>query len=355
MTVASTTVELEFSNVVAGTPIFVAIQTNGDPVTIRVAYGADRLPATINTDYVIVIAVDLLSFTLTPTPSLLAKIDVNGPNIIFVSRMVLLTTDFDLDDAFVREKLVSEFDEVWMALQQVTNAASGDVGDASQDAAAAAASAAAAGVSEDNAEAHKIDAQVAAASASGSANSAIASASSATTSATAAATSATNAANSALASANSATEAANTVSAIGNPATVAHTDITQTWTVAQTFDAAVVVYADVSANSFTTGGTIYSSGAIYSHGTSVIGNDTTDVVYIKGTLVNANISAMFDAVSVPAFGSECLNGVLGYGVSAPTWGDIIMFRGDQSLAAPAWRYHNCTGVVIAGLLGLPNV
>ena len=94
------------------------IQTNGDPATIYVDYGYERLPADQGIDYIVVIEPDLLSFTITPTATLLDKI-ASGLNVIHVSRQHPLTSDFDQDDAFVREKLVSEVDELWMALQQV--------------------------------------------------------------------------------------------------------------------------------------------------------------------------------------------------------------------------------------------
>jgi hypothetical protein len=128
MTVAATTVEIGFMNVVAGVPISVAMQTNGDPSTIYVAYGDLRRLATSGLDYIVELASDLLSFTLTPTVSLLDKIAASGPNVIYVIRRLPLTTDFDNDDAFVREKIVSEIDEIWMGLQQLQAGVAGEPG-----------------------------------------------------------------------------------------------------------------------------------------------------------------------------------------------------------------------------------
>lgn len=333
MTVADTTVTLEFTDVAAGVPVVVNIQTNGDPTSIFVSYGAseDRHPASAGVDYVIVMALDLLSFTLTPTASLMTKIAADGHNVIYVSRVVNLTTDFDQDDAFVREKLVSEFNEVWMALQQVTKA-TGSVGDASQSAAQAAASAAEAAIDAAETEADRV-------AAAASASAAAASEASALTSKTAAATSATSAGTSATNAAASAASAANSVVVIGDPATIARYNVSNPWSAPQTFNIDVTTTAN-----------LFSYGVLNSQGTSVIGNDAADVVYIKGTVVNAEISTQMSATWVN-FGKALLDAQLTN--AAITGGDVIIFR--QQSGGFAYRYTTPTPLVTAGLLGLPNI
>ena len=119
MAIAATTVELEFDSVVAGVPFVVGIQTSGVPSEVILKYGSLRIIATQGVDYTLAFAPDLMTFTITPQASLITKIAANGPNITFVSRLLPLTTDFDYDQAFIREQLVAEFDRVYMALQQI--------------------------------------------------------------------------------------------------------------------------------------------------------------------------------------------------------------------------------------------
>lgn len=159
MAIAGTTVELEFNNVVVNTPFVVGIQTSGVRSEVYVKYGSLKLVAVQDVDYSLEFAIGLLSFTITPLAPLLAKIAINGPNVLFAGRNLSLTSDFDNDDAFVREKLVTQFDRVWMGIQEAefqladledlvaTNAAaaiSAAAALASQNAAAASATAAAA-------------------------------------------------------------------------------------------------------------------------------------------------------------------------------------------------------------------
>lgn len=126
MAVPETTVEVEFTNVVAGVPLLVDIQTSGLRPEVYVKYGVTKIPAVQDADYLLEFAVDLLTFTVTPLPALLTKIGV-GTNVIYAGRDLPLTTDFDYDNAFVREKLVSEFDRVWMAIQRLDAITEGDV------------------------------------------------------------------------------------------------------------------------------------------------------------------------------------------------------------------------------------
>ena len=58
------------------------------------------------------------SIIVTPFQTLLDKIGT-GLNRVKIGRDEPFLTDFDTDDAFVREKIVYEFDRVWLGLQQV--------------------------------------------------------------------------------------------------------------------------------------------------------------------------------------------------------------------------------------------
>src|SRR5215471_3018673 len=103
MSISNTNVTQSFSNVSTGTPVVANITTKGVVAEIYVDYGANHLIAVQGTDYLVSIAADMLSVTITPQASLLAKIAANGPNIIYVRRTLPLTTDFDYNDAFVRQ------------------------------------------------------------------------------------------------------------------------------------------------------------------------------------------------------------------------------------------------------------
>ena len=118
MAIPETTVEVEFTDVVVGVPLTVDIQTSGVRAEVYVKYGIDKVLAVQDIDYLLEFAVDLITFEITPLQPLLDKIGV-GINVIYVGRDLSLTSDFDNDDAFVREKLVYEFDRVWMALQRL--------------------------------------------------------------------------------------------------------------------------------------------------------------------------------------------------------------------------------------------
>lgn len=119
MSLPGTTVEQSFTNVIVNVPLTVNIQTSGVKSEVRVRYGALELLAVQDVDYTILFAGNLLSFTFTPLQPLLDKIAISGPNVVSILRWLIPTTDFDYDDAFVREELVSEFDRVWMEAQQM--------------------------------------------------------------------------------------------------------------------------------------------------------------------------------------------------------------------------------------------
>lgn len=143
MTVAATTVELEFTNVVVNVPLVVPIQSYSTE-WFQVRYGDNKELATPGADYTIEYDnpadPTYLSFNFTPLTALLTKIGA-GTNVVYISRKLPLTTDFDNDDAFVREKIVTEFDKLWMTAQQLDEEFT-DTADAAASAAAAAASAA---------------------------------------------------------------------------------------------------------------------------------------------------------------------------------------------------------------------
>jgi microcystin-dependent protein len=121
MSISDTDVALEFTNIVVNVPITVGIHTSGVAGEIYVWYGASKFPATQGVDYSVAFPLDgsLFNFTITPTASLLAKIAISGPNVIYVARHLPYTTDFDYDNAFVRQKLVDEFNRTIMRFQQL--------------------------------------------------------------------------------------------------------------------------------------------------------------------------------------------------------------------------------------------
>src|SRR5215471_10564309 len=125
MSISNTTVTVTFTNVVTGTPVVASITTKGVVGEIYVDYGANHLTAVQGTDYLISIASDMLSVTITPQASLLTKIAANGPNIIYVRRTLPLTSQFSYDNAFIRQLLVDEFDRVWMVAQQLDDEVTG--------------------------------------------------------------------------------------------------------------------------------------------------------------------------------------------------------------------------------------
>lgn len=215
------TVELSKTVVGAGVDITCA-QKAYAPEWIKVYYGAAYLQAVYGVDYTVTLAVDFESYTVTPTASLVTKLTNLGEGMgVKVVRIVPDTTDFTVADAFVRQKLVTEFDIVAMRSQQVnwqfgfvpedfaTNIQSAlDAVTAAQAAAADAQS------SEDDAETAQAAAVAAQAAAATQATNAATSASSAATQATNAAGSATTAGTQATAAAGSATSAAATLAAI---------------------------------------------------------------------------------------------------------------------------------------------
>ena len=119
MAIDSDTVELSKTVVGAGTPIDCAMATYL-PEWIYVYYGTARIAAVYNTDYTVSVAGDFESFTVTPTASLVTKLNNLGQgNNIKVARYVPTTNDFTETDAFVRAQIVSQFNKISMALAQM--------------------------------------------------------------------------------------------------------------------------------------------------------------------------------------------------------------------------------------------
>lgn len=120
---------LQFSGVVANTPIAVAMQTyNEEHVTVF--YGNMQVQATQDLDYTVVLngGAEFVNFTLTPLTSLLTKIaaliaanPTTEVNILTVRRTLPLTNDFVDTDAFIRDKIVNEIDMLLMRMQQLTD------------------------------------------------------------------------------------------------------------------------------------------------------------------------------------------------------------------------------------------
>lgn len=117
MTVSAEVVELQKNGVAAGVPVDCAMQCY-DPTWVELYYGTSKVKAVYNTDYTVSLAVDYLSFTFTPTASLITKITNLGEgNVTFVVRKPDRIQDFDTTDAFIRQRIVDMIDKAYMNLQ----------------------------------------------------------------------------------------------------------------------------------------------------------------------------------------------------------------------------------------------
>lgn len=117
MTVSAEVVELQKNGVAAGVPVDCAMQCY-DPTWVELYYGTSKVKAVYNTDYTVSLAVDYLSFTFTPTASLITKITNLGEgNVTFVVRKPDRIQDFDTTDAFIRQRIVDMIDKTYMNLQ----------------------------------------------------------------------------------------------------------------------------------------------------------------------------------------------------------------------------------------------
>lgn len=127
MAVDNDNVELQFLAVVAAVPIDVDIKCYAK-TDVYVYYGNARLVAVQDVDFTVTLnTVDYDTFTVTPTASLITKIDaqiVADPtdiNVIHVRRELGFTSDFLATQAFLREKIALEFDKTMMRAQQILN------------------------------------------------------------------------------------------------------------------------------------------------------------------------------------------------------------------------------------------
>lgn len=127
MSLENDTIELRFDNIIAGTPIECTMMLL-DATTVTVRYGASaRLLAVVNTDYTITLdeVDDYHSFSLTPTASLITKINAliagtpGETNTIWVKRTLGYLSDFEETDGFLRQKIADEFSRTLMRIQQV--------------------------------------------------------------------------------------------------------------------------------------------------------------------------------------------------------------------------------------------
>ena len=124
MVVGTDVVALRYEDVEAGTPISVPYPLY-EALDIKVYYGLAALVAVYNTDYTITLGDDFDTFTLTPTASLIAKIDalvVADPteeNYITVRRELDLLTSADAAAVRYTPFTAREFDRTVMRFQQV--------------------------------------------------------------------------------------------------------------------------------------------------------------------------------------------------------------------------------------------
>lgn len=122
MAIAVTVNEVSAASIVAGNTIHGVNLPLDNVSELYVYYGSTRLLAVLGVDYTVSIASDFNSFDLTPLASLLTKIGVAGTgNVIYMNRQVPYTNDLVPEDAFIRQRLVDEFDRNAMRFQQIAN------------------------------------------------------------------------------------------------------------------------------------------------------------------------------------------------------------------------------------------
>lgn len=125
MASTSEVVALKFLNVVAGTPVTVAIEAF-ETADVQVWYGNASLLAVPVTDYTVAIADGYTSFTVTPTASLLAKInaliagDDDESNFIVVRRAMDLLTSTTADKNRHTTFTSREIDRIHLRLQELS-------------------------------------------------------------------------------------------------------------------------------------------------------------------------------------------------------------------------------------------
>jgi hypothetical protein len=120
MSVSITNVELKFLNVVVDIPIDVSVMLfDEDEVTVY--YGSNRLVATLNVDYTVVLQPDDgYVFQIVPAAPLISKIIANDlGNVLFIRRESDFISDFQQTDGFHKNKIEREFDKKELKLQEL--------------------------------------------------------------------------------------------------------------------------------------------------------------------------------------------------------------------------------------------
>lgn len=118
--IIDTDVEKSYTNVATGTPISVDMPLDTAD-ELRVYYGSTRILAVLNVDYTITLNdVDFSDFVFTPLASLLTKIAAElAGNVVYLNRLLPLTSDLSENDSYFRQKLVKAIDRMMMRFQQV--------------------------------------------------------------------------------------------------------------------------------------------------------------------------------------------------------------------------------------------
>lgn len=125
MAIATDTTEIEALDIVAGTPINCAIPLHSED-EVLVAYGIDELVAVLNTDYSVALDEENYNtFTLTPTTSLISKInaliaeDSDEINYILITRNLDYLTSGEPSTVIKGTFLSRELDRIAMRFQQL--------------------------------------------------------------------------------------------------------------------------------------------------------------------------------------------------------------------------------------------
>lgn len=125
MSVANTNVEQQAIDVVAAVAITVNVKLY-DPDAVVLYYGLQRLEAIPVTDYAVVVnTLHYNTFTVTPTASLITKInaiiagDPLEENVIYIQRQSDFLSEFEVASSFSREAIAEEFDKHTMMLQEL--------------------------------------------------------------------------------------------------------------------------------------------------------------------------------------------------------------------------------------------
>jgi len=128
MAVPTVIAAAKYLDVVAAVEISVPFPLK-DTSEVEIVYGHDGLVASLNDDYEVVLAVDYLSFTVTPTAALLAKINAlialdptNELNYLTIRRTQTSITAIDADSARRGTFLQNEIERLHMHVQELWEA-----------------------------------------------------------------------------------------------------------------------------------------------------------------------------------------------------------------------------------------